>query len=314
MVAVELDGKTRYMEASALEGLAPDVRKRIRAKETVVDKGELLTMDDAEAKRLGFSSMSVNSIEEMLAQMKVAGYRIQRIKPSWSEDMVRFIGAISPILMLIGLAALYIEMKVPGFGLPGIVGIAALALVFFNQYLVGLANYTELLLLAVGVLLMAFELFVLPGFGIAGILGILVICTGLILAFQDFTLPDPQMPWQRALMIRNAAHVLGACLAAFFVALGVIRYVLPRFSRVVSGPYLEATLKEASSTSEQLPGAAIGDTGTAVTFLRPSGKIRSRDAVLDVVTEGQFVPKGRRVKIIDIRGNRIIVAEVEEEA
>ena len=313
VVAVERDGKTEYMETSALEDLDAKSRKRMGPKKTVVEKGELLTMDDVEAKRFGFSSMTVSGIEEMLAQMKVAGYRIQRMEQSWSEELVRRVSSIAPILMLIGLAALYTEMKAPGFGLPGIVGIVALALVFLNQYLVGLADHTELLLLVVGVLLMAFELFVLPGFGIAGILGLLVICTGLILALQDFTLPDPQLPWQRALLVRNTVHVLGACLAAFFMALGMIRYVLPRFSRVVKGPYLDTTLKEAKSDAAQPHGAAVGDTGTAVTFLRPSGKMRSQDAVLDVVSQGQFVPKGARVKIIEIRGNRIIVAQEDEE-
>jgi len=35
------------------------------------------------------------------------------IEESWSEGMVRLIGRIAPILMMIGLAGLYLEMKVP---------------------------------------------------------------------------------------------------------------------------------------------------------------------------------------------------------
>ena len=97
---------------------------------------------------------------------------------------------------------LYMEVSAPGFGIPGIIGITCLALVFLNQYLVGLADYTELLLLILGVLLLGFELLVIPGFGIAGIAGLVFIAAGAILAFQDFVIPDPSLPWQAEILTR----------------------------------------------------------------------------------------------------------------
>ena len=50
-----------------------------------------------------------------------------------------------------------------------------------------------------------------------------------------------------------------------------------------------------------------GDTGVALTYLRPSGKAEINDERVDVITENQFLEKGTPVKVIDIRGNRIIV-------
>jgi membrane-bound serine protease (ClpP class) len=310
---VNIDGQTKYLDAREYEDLPQQRKDRITEKKTIVAKGELLTMDDGEAHELGFSSMSVESIEEMLAQMNVTGYTLTRIDRTWSEDLVTLMGKISPILMLIGLGALYVEIKSPGFGVPGIVGILCLALVFFNQYLVGLADHTELLILVTGIILLGFEMFVIPGFGIAGIAGIICITAGLLLGFQDFVIPDPKLPWQKELLVDNLLKVLSSVVGAFLVALFAIRYVLPRISKTVHGPYLEATLADARF---DLPAAETaiqaGQTGTAVTLLRPSGKAKIDGEVYDVVSQGDFVPKGSRIRVLKIKGTRIIV--VREDA
>ncbi len=107
------------------------------------------------------------------------------------------------------------------------VGIVCLALVFLNQYLVGLAHYTELLLLLIGTLLIAVEVLVLPGFGVAGIAGILVLSAGLVLSFQGFVVPDPKLPWEGRLMIRNLALVVGSFAGALVMSLAMVRYVCP---------------------------------------------------------------------------------------
>ena len=114
--------------------------------------------------------------------------------------------------VITGIGAVYIEIKAPGFGIPGIVGIICLGLVFFNQYLVGLADYTEILVFIIGFLLLGMEIFVLPGFGIAGISAIIVLAAGLVLSFQNFVLPDPSLPWQSELMIKNLGLVMGSAL------------------------------------------------------------------------------------------------------
>lgn len=307
---VKIDGRVEYLDAREYEELDKQRKERITEKKTIVAKGELLTMDDSEAHELGFSSMSVESIDEMLTQMGVSGHTLQRIEETWSENLVSFMGTISPILMLIGLGALYLEIKSPGFGVPGIVGILCLALVFFNQYLVGLADYTELLILITGIILLGFEMFVIPGFGIAGIAGIFCITVALLLGFQDFVIPDPELPWQKELLVDNMLKVMCSVVGAFLASLAVLRYVFPRISRTIHGPYLEATLADARL---DLPAAEAavqaGQTGTAVTLLRPSGKAKIEGEVYDVVTQGDFIPKGSRIRVLKISGTKIIVAQ-----
>jgi len=210
--------------------------------------------------------------------------------------------------MMIGLAALYMEMKVPGFGIPGLVGILCLAAVFFNQYMVGLANYTELLLIVLGLVLMAIEVFVLPGFGIAGFAGIVCIVAGLVLAFQDFVIPDPSVPWEMEILLHNVIKVLGSYLVAFCAGLLFIRYVLPRFSTASGGPYLTSSLKEAQFDAAQTRRVHTGDQGVAMTPLRPSGQVKIGTEVVDVVTEGEFIERGAMVTVSEIIGNRVIVA------
>jgi membrane-bound serine protease (ClpP class) len=103
--AVEMEGKTLYMDSQAFEDLSQEEKERILSKKTIVGKGELLTMDDTEALELGFSRMSVDNMDEMLRRMEIENYKLIRIEESWSETLVRYIGVITPILLLIGLAA-----------------------------------------------------------------------------------------------------------------------------------------------------------------------------------------------------------------
>jgi membrane-bound serine protease (ClpP class) len=309
---ITMDGETRYVDSSEYDDLTDQQKKAITAKKTIVDKGELLTMDAVEAKELGFSRMTVESVEEMLAKMEILNHEIIPIEESWSETFVRFITKISPILMMIGLGAIYTEIKSPGFGVPGLVGILCLGLVFAGQYLVGLADYTEFLLVIAGMILFGVEIFVLPGFGISGIAGLILMGAGLVLAFQDFVLPDPSLPWQGKLLVKNLIQVLGASVTGLFLALATIRYLLPRLSVVVDGPYLSSTLKDSHADSMEIRKASPGDRGVAVTFLRPSGKVEIRGELFDAVSQGEFIEQGTRIQVARIEGNRMIVLAEED--
>ncbi len=309
---VIIDGKKVFMDASDYGDLTDDEKQKITLKKTVVEEGELLTMDAEEAVEFGFSKMTADSIDDMLEKMGTKNYEVISIEQSWSESMVRFIGRIAPILMMIGIAALYMEMKAPGFGVPGILGIICLAIVFLNQYMVGLADYTELLVIGFGIVLMGIEVFVLPGFGIAGFAGILFLAVGLILSLQGFVLPDPSIPWEADLLMHNIAVVLAAYLFAFVFTLFFMRYILPRISIGKQGPYLMANLKDAHADSSETTKIKTGDKGVAKSYLRPSGKADINDDLFDVVTESEFIEKGTSIVVSAIKGNRIIVSRIIE--
>jgi membrane-bound serine protease (ClpP class) len=305
---VIINGEKQYLEKKEFEDLTEKQKKSVTSKKTVVGKGQLLTMDDTEAYQLGFSQMSVSNIDELLKKMELQDAKVVRMSETWSESLVRFIGHIAPILMLIGLAALYTEIQAPGFGVPGILGILLLALVFLNQYLVGLAHHTELLIIALGIVFLGVEIFVLPGFGIAGIAGIACVIVGLILSLQGFVLPDPSLPWEKELFIKNISKVLGSFIGAFLLGVFMLKYIFPRFSKSSEGPYLMTTLEGFHADSEQTAKVRVGESGVALTFLRPSGKAQINEDVFDVITEGAFLEKGTPVVISKIKGNIIIVS------
>ncbi len=306
---VEIDGEKRYMDGVEYADLTEEEKAAITGKRTVVAEGELLTMDDVEARELGFSEMSVDTIEEMLDRMGITDYAIRRVELVWSESLVRVITTVAPILMMIGLAALYTEIQAPGFGVPGIVGILCLGLVFFNQYMVGLADYTELIIITLGLILMGYEVFVLPGFGVAGFSGVVLIGIGMVLAFQNFVLPDPDFPWQMKLLIRNITMVLGSFVCAFVGSLLVMRYVFPSLSAVTrEGPYLSASLAGSRADSGETALVRPGDKGIVAAYLRPSGKVTVDGETVDAISEGEFIERGAPVRILAIRGNRVIVA------
>ena len=309
---VTVAGQTRYMDSREYEDLTDDERAAITTKKTIISKGELLTMDAIEAERLGFSRMTVGSVKEMLERMGVLNYEIVSMEETWSETFFRFITKISPILMVIGLGALYTEIKSPGFGVPGLVGVVCLGFVFAGQYIVGLAGYTEFLLIVAGIIFFGMEVFVLPGFGISGIIGLILMGAGMVLALQDFVIPDPSLPWQGKLLKANLIQVLASFLAGIFIALGVIRYLLPRLSRVIAGPYLATTLRDSHADSMEIRQARVGDRGVAITFLRPAGKVEINGERFDAVSQGEFIEQGSLICVARIQGNRLIVALEEK--
>lgn len=304
---VKFSDTTLYLDSAQLAELKPSEKKKIISTSTVVSSNELLTMDDIEAKRFGFSLMSVSSFEDMLTKLGYQDAVVERIETNWSEELAGIIGTFAPILMMIGFAALYIELKTPGFGAPGIIGIICLAAVFFGQYMVGLADHTELLLLAIGAILLAIEIFVTPGFGLIGIAGILIMLAGMVLSFQDFVIPKPQFPWQADILVKNLLTITASFLGSLILIVLFFRYVFPALGTVVQGPYLQETLKDATSDSDQNINLKIGQEGTVYAALRPAGKVLIDGEVYDVVAEGEFIEKNEQIIISEIYGNRVIV-------
>ena len=50
--------------------------------------------------------------------------------------------------------------------------------------------------------------------------------------------------------------------------------------------------------------------GIAVTTLRPSGKARFENHIVDVVTEGDFIPPETPISVVEADGMRVVVKAV----
>jgi membrane-bound ClpP family serine protease len=79
----------------------------------------------------------------------------------------------------------------------------------------------------------------------------------------------------------------------------------PIFRQLVSQT---ASGVESVATQEAAQNARLGRTGVAISNLCPGGKARFDDDLIDVVTRGELVEKGRSVRII---GHSAAAAVVE---
>jgi membrane-bound serine protease (ClpP class) len=293
-----------YFTVKEWENLADARKASFKHHKVLVREGELLTLTDREAKRLGFSQGSFHDFEAFLRHNN---FQVMRtISANWSEGLVRLIGKIAPLLMLLGFGALYLEFKTPGLSVFGALGALCLAVVFGSKYAVGLANHTELLLLLGGFALFLIEIYVLPGTLIAGGIGLLLMIAALTLSLQGFTVPDPGMPWELESLLDNLALTLGTAAVALLIPLLAARYVLPHLPRratVVS----HATLRDARAAAADTMPLEVGAVGETRTGLRPAGKAVFDGVAYEAASRGEFIDAGTPVEITRIHGRNIIV-------
>lgn len=285
-------------------------------KEVISPAGQLLTLTNVEAEReVGeegkrrrlLSQGTVADIPALLAVIGLQDRSIREMEVTSAERLARLIAAAAPLLLMAGLLGLYLEFKTPGFGLPGLLGLTALALFFWGHHIAGLAGLEEMAIFIVGVILIALEVFVIPGFGVPGILGITLVLYSLLSAMAERlpggswapALPDLQIP-----ALKLSSGIVLAAIGATLLG----RY-LPH-SRIGRWLVLEkATATQAGFTGAATDPTLLGQRGLAVTALRPAGVAQVGDRRIDVVTAGEFLDAGAAVRVIEVRGNRIVVAE-----
>jgi len=298
-------------------------------KELVVPNDRLLTLTASDAYEYGIARAVVKDRAgalDYLAErddVTFAGEPMV-LETTWSEEMVRWLNspAVMAVLVMLALLGVYIEFNTPGVGLPGLAAVICFAIIIGSKYLVGLANWVEVALFVVGVLLLMVEIFVLPGFGIAGFSGIMCILLGLFgMLIKN---PPDRLPWPES-DIAWADFTWGVVgLSSGFIGFVVLAWLLtkylPKF-QFLSGLILvpavakRGTEFEVSMTippESETVSVNVGDLGEVVSILRPTGKAKFGDAIVDCVAEGEFLDKGTKVEIIEIHGNRVIVKAVED--
>lgn len=292
-----------------------DKSKELKVDGEVLNQtGSLLTLTDRQAAKMYgdpprplLSSGTVESLDALLEKLGYAGAQRIEIKPTGAETLGIWINAIGPLLLIIGMVGLYIEFKTPGFGLPGVIGIIAFALYFFGGYTAGLSGAGWAVVFVVGLILVLLELFVFQGSMIAGVGGAVLMLTAIVMGTVDLYPGTPRLPaWPQ---LRLPLRDLGIALAGTLVAALVLARFLPKtpfFQKLVS-----QTASGVSSVAQQeaRQESRVGQSGVAVSPLCPGGKARFGDELLDVVTLGEMVEKGRPVKIIGRTGPDAVVEE-----
>jgi len=273
----------------------------------VIAKGKLLTLTTEEALKHKAADFRADSLDEVLRSLELSGAEVRRAAETWAETLVRFLThpVVSSLLMTIGILGIIVELRTPGFGLPGALGVGSLALFFWGHWLVRLAGWEELLLVGLGALLLVIELFVTPGFGILGALGLAAVLGGL-----GLSLVGAGATW--TVILTAVGRVAMSLLLALAAALAMLR-LLPRlpFGRRLILQTELATEKGYASAPEA-DRRWLGKRGTAMSVLRPAGIADIEGERVDVVSSGDFIDAGEPIEVARVDGNRIVVRRLRE--
>ena len=300
-----------------------DSNMEVKVGERVVcAEGELLNLTAKEAVEIIppmekplLATAIVDGIEELSTLKDLANFELVRIEPAGAENFASWITLFAPLLMAAAFIGIYLEVKTPGFGIPGIVGIACLILFLFGHYIAGLAGNEEIFLVIIGVTLMVVEILILPGFGIAGILGITALLAGMILAMIPHLPKGPDLPHEvfKPLSIKPYLDQAVFNLAATILVAGVGIYALAKL--LPKTPLYNKLVLQTSATIEagyigtDVAGNSqlIGCSGITLTPLRPSGNALIENQRVDVVSNGDYIDKDEPVTVIEVNGPKIVV-------
>lgn len=280
--------------------------------EILCPEGELLTLTNVEAEQINpdtgatlLSSGTVYSRDDLLDRIGHADAAVVELTVTGAERLARIIKALSIVFLGAGLLGLYIEFKTPGLGVPGALGAVSLAIFFWGHHVAGLAGAEEILIVMIGVALILVEIFVLPGFGVAGFTGIVFVCAGLLMAMVEHA---PGAPWMPPIgdFRFPLTQLTGGLVVTMAGGLLLGRF-LPetRFFKTFA---LQTSTSAADGfvSADRAPFEA-GQAGVAATALRPSGAATVDHQPVDVITGGEFIDEGTPIRIVEVRGSRILV-------
>jgi len=281
-------------------------------------EGQLLTLTNVEAeRRFGedqrplLSEGTVDNLEDFLNMLGFAPEQRVELVVSTAERLARFLQMIGPLLMMVGFLGIYLEFQSPGFGVPGIVGVICLILFFAGHHIAGLAGNEVILIFLLGCSLIFIELFILPGFGVIGITGLMLVLWSLLNAMVERFPGDPWVPSFPSLqlpMLKLASSIIGATIGA-----AVLGRLLPQSNAFQNRLVLnESTSRDAGFTSNSLNKDLMGQEGVALSALYPAGTAMFGDRRVDVISRGDYVDQGTRVRVVELHGHRVVVEKMSE--
>jgi len=275
----------------------PPGRKRLTADDAarltpigqIIDRSRLLTLTSAQARAWGLSSAEI--ADEQALSMFLGGAVLHRAEESWSEGFARLFLSWPVRLVLISLIIIgfVVEMAAPGTGVFALGALCALALLVGAPWIAGLSSWWPLIAVIGGLALIALEVAIAPGTLAAGIAGAILLLGGLV-----FAVASPMASGEV-----NMVHLVQGVLLTTggLVLAGAVLWLL-------AGPMgLASTFAARFALADELAPAPRGADrtglrGTALTDLRPSGRVRTGDEVLDAICSGRWIDAGTPVRIV----------------
>jgi len=302
----------------------PEEQGRWSLVRLVHDGKTLLTISENQAQALGLSKATVSSVTNLQQILQANHISVRPVTWIQSTSFWLSQGWVRSILVVIMLLAAYFEMQSPGLGIGAMIAVAALVLLVVGPLLVGIAQWWQLLLVFFGIGLLLIEIFVVPGVGFVGATGLLAIFIGLtLMSVPTSSGAFNQPPSELAQSLRIASLWMLLAIILSGVGFAVMTYYfgqLPFMNRLtlssslakmnvspeeqaIHGPMHPVSGNEAVGRGL----VEVGQTGIAMGPLRPSGRVRIGDQLVDVISDGQWIEQGQRIRVIEARGSRVVV-------
>src|SRR5207302_9573078 len=152
--------------------------------------GTVLTLSAQEAsEKISGKPLLADGIAASIVDLtQKAGLKgnVVSLNPSGFEQLAFWITALAPLLLLGGILGAYLEFKIPGASLPGIISAICFALFFLGHYLAGLAGWEVVALFVLGIILVLIEiLFFAHTTIVFGVLGVFLILASLLWTMVD---------------------------------------------------------------------------------------------------------------------------------
>lgn len=296
----------------------------------LVNDEQLLTLTVDDAFEVGYADGLVRNFDALLVELGLDGNELIDTSPTLAEQVVRVLTnpLLSGLLLLGGFLLIIGDLFSGGIGVSALIGAAVLGVFFWGHLLAGLAGWEDIALVALGLGLIAVEVFVLPGFGVAGILGLISLGIGSFMAmiYRDFDFVTNDDLWRAGITVSfvMVAATIGFVLIIMLVARKGGPSGLVLSTKVGTGETvteranngwlkwfdgdarLEADRVERPEDAVARP-SLVGRTGVSVTDLRPGGIVEIDGHRIDVVTSGEFIGRGQPVEVIlDERYRRVV--------
>ena len=272
----------------------------------VVDSGKVLTFTAQEALKFRFCDGIAETVDEVVTSfLGYNDYKLLEYKPTPYDNLKGFLmnPAFQAILIMIIVAGIYFELQSPGIGFPSIAAGTAAILYFTPLYLDGLVQNWELIIFIIGIVLVLLEVFIFQGLGISMILGIICIGIGLVFALLDnvyFSFENVVIP--------DISRSILTVSSGIFMGMIIVLWLSSRIGE--KGMFRKIALitdLESSESVDQQVRLLVGKTGTAMTVLRPSGKVIIDNEVYDAVSNQGFIDSGATVKVVKFENMQVYV-------
>ena len=291
----------------------------------------LFTYDQTLARDIGLSKATVSNVSELKEFYQASEVRV--VSHTWSEDIAAFLTSplVRGVLVMALLVGAYMEFQTPGLGVAGAVAIMALIALLGAPLVVGLSEVWHIVVFIIGFVLLIIELAFTPAFGLLGIAGIVLMLVGLVLAvvpsgggpeFGPINLP-PATQWENILF--STVSILLGVFFSLICMYFITRYFgkIPFLNRLIladdngvagSETVVPAKMVYSDISGDEVHGRGkirVGLKGKAVTDLNPAGVAHIKGIDVDVMTVGNWIDKGTKIKIVEMTGNQIVVDFLE---